>query len=51
MLQNAQTFLGSAPWVAVLPGVMIFVTVLCFYTIGDSLRAALTPQSTVTPSE
>ena len=51
MLQNAQTFLGSAPWVAVLPGVMIFVIVLCFYTIGDSLRAALTPQSTATLQE
>jgi peptide/nickel transport system permease protein len=44
MLQSAQSFLGPAPWVAVFPGAMIFVTVLCFYTIGDFLRAALSPE-------
>jgi peptide/nickel transport system permease protein len=41
MLQNAQVFLRSSPIVAVAPGVMIFVTCLCFNFIGDGLRKSL----------
>jgi peptide/nickel transport system permease protein len=40
LLQSAQTHLGSAPWMALFPGAMIFLTMLAFYTIGDALRAA-----------
>jgi peptide/nickel transport system permease protein len=39
LLQSAQTNLASAPWMALFPGAMIFLTMLCFYTIGDALRA------------
>ncbi|MFQ5510522.1 MAG: ABC transporter permease [Candidatus Krumholzibacteriia bacterium] len=45
MLQSAQSFLGTAPWVAIFPGSMIFMTVLCVYVVGDFLRAALGPDA------
>lgn len=41
MLQNAQTFLRTSPLVAAAPGLMIFITCLCFNLIGDGLRRAL----------
>ena len=41
MLTHAQSYLGSAPWLAIFPGVMILVTVLACYSLGDSLRRAL----------
>lgn len=44
MLQNAQDFILTSPWLAVYPGVMIFVTVLCFNFLGDGLRDALDPR-------
>jgi len=44
MLQNAQDFIWTTPWLAVWPGVMIFFTVLCFNFFGDGLRDALDPR-------
>ncbi len=44
MLQNAQDFILSAPRLAVYPGLMIFLTVLCFNFLGDGLRDALDPR-------
>jgi peptide/nickel transport system permease protein len=44
MLQNAQDFILSASRLAVYPGVMIFLTVLCFNFLGDGLRDALDPR-------
>lgn len=44
MLQNAQDFIWTAPWLAVWPGAMIFLTVLCFNFLGDGLRDALDPR-------
>ena len=44
MLQNAQDFLLTAPRLAVYPGLMIFLTVLCFNFLGDGLRDALDPR-------
>ncbi len=44
MLQNAQDFILSAPGLAVYPGAMIFLTVLCFNFLGDGLRDALDPR-------
>ena len=41
MLQNAQAFLRTAPLAAAAPGLMIFITCLCFNSIGDGLRRAL----------
>jgi peptide/nickel transport system permease protein len=45
MLNTAQRFLSSAPWMAVFPGLAIFVTVLSFNLLGDGLRDALDPRT------
>jgi peptide/nickel transport system permease protein len=44
MLNAAQRFLVNAPWMAVWPGVAIFLTVLSFNLLGDGLRDALDPR-------
>jgi peptide/nickel transport system permease protein len=44
MLNTAQRFLTQAPWMAIFPGVAIFVTVLSFNLFGDGLRDALDPR-------
>jgi peptide/nickel transport system permease protein len=44
MLQNAQGFLRRAWWMAVFPGVAIFVAVLAFNIFGDGLNDALNPR-------
>jgi len=46
MLNNAQTYVFSAPWAAVFPGIMITLTVLSFNFAGDGLRDALDPRLT-----
>ena len=45
MLNSAQRFLVSAPWMAVWPGLAIFLTVISFNLVGDGLRDALDPRS------
>jgi len=44
MLNSAQRFLINAPWMAVWPGLAIFLTVLSFNLLGDGLRDALDPR-------
>ena len=44
MLNSAQRFLTQAPWMAVFPGLAIFLTVLAFNLFGDGLRDALDPR-------
>lgn len=44
MLQNAQEYLWTAPWLALYPGFCIFITVLAFNLLGDGLRDALDPR-------
>jgi peptide/nickel transport system permease protein len=41
MLDNAQSYLTNAPWLAIVPGVAITLTVTSFNFIGDGLRDAL----------
>ncbi|MBC7672234.1 MAG: ABC transporter permease, partial [Polaromonas sp.] len=36
MLYQAQTTMGSEPWLGIFPGAFIFATVLCCNTIGDA---------------
>lgn len=43
MLTNSQTFFRRAPHLVVMPGLMIVMTVLCLYVIGDGIRDALDP--------
>ena len=44
MLNTAKNYLENAPWMAVWPGVSIFVLVLSFNLVGDGLRDALDPR-------
>jgi peptide/nickel transport system permease protein len=45
MLNAAQRFLTQAPWMAIWPGLAIFLSVLSFNLVGDGLRDALDPRS------
>jgi peptide/nickel transport system permease protein len=44
MLNAAQRFLTNAPWMALWPGLGIFLVVLSFNLVGDGLRDALDPR-------
>jgi peptide/nickel transport system permease protein len=44
MLNVAQAYLGRAPWLALWPGLAIFVTVLSLNLVGDGLREVLDPR-------
>lgn len=43
MLNEGRTYLETAPWISVFPGLAIMVTVLAFNLIGDGLRDVLDP--------
>jgi peptide/nickel transport system permease protein len=45
MLTGAQETIWSAPMLAVWPGLLIFVTVICFNLLGDGLQDALDPRT------
>jgi peptide/nickel transport system permease protein len=44
MLTNAQNYVISAPFLAIFPGLLILITVLCVNLLGDGLRDALDPK-------
>ncbi len=44
MLNVAKNFLEQAPWMALWPGIAIFLVVLGFNLLGDGLRDALDPR-------
>jgi peptide/nickel transport system permease protein len=46
ILQFAQSHLRTAPWIAIFPGMMIFITVISVNFVGDGLRDALDPYKT-----
>jgi peptide/nickel transport system permease protein len=46
LLYDAQNFLDLAPYWAIFPGLLIFLTVLSINYIGDGLRDALDPRKT-----
>lgn len=43
LLNNAQEHLTQYPWLAIFPGLMIFLTIISVNYIGDGLRDALDP--------
>lgn len=45
MLSEGRAYMQSAPWLMVFPGLAIFVTVVVFNMLGDSLRDILDPKS------
>ena len=44
MLNVARGYLATAPWLALFPGIALFVTVLSFSLVGEGLRAAMDPR-------
>lgn len=44
MLETGYRYLEVAPWISIVPGAAIFMTVLGFNLIGDGLRAAIDPR-------
>ncbi len=45
MLNEGRTYLETAPWISVFPGVAIMTAVLAFNLIGDGLRDILDPNA------
>lgn len=45
MINEGRTFLESAPWISVFPGIAIIGAVLAFNLLGDGLRDVLDPRS------
>ncbi len=43
IIQDAQSYYRSAPWLVIFPGLAIMVTVFAFNLLGDGLRDALDP--------
>lgn len=43
MLSDSQSFFRKAPHLVIAPGLLISITVLCLYVIGDGFRDALDP--------
>jgi len=43
LLNEAQSYMNDAPWMAIFPGVTIAVIVFAFNVLGDGLRDALDP--------
>lgn len=44
MLNSAQGYIAQAPYLAIFPGLLIFLTVLSFNILGDILRVAFEPK-------
>lgn len=44
MLKEAQSYMQSAPWYAIAPGLFILLTVLGFNMLGDGMRTFLDPR-------
>jgi peptide/nickel transport system permease protein len=43
MIQQAQSYYRSAPWLVIFPGLAIMLTVFAFNLLGDGLRDAIDP--------
>jgi len=44
MLMDSQAYLIDAPWMAVIPGLLILITVLSLYFVGEGLREEFSPR-------
>ncbi len=45
MINDGRAALGAAPWVSLLPGIAIMITVIAFNLVGDGLRDWLDPKN------
>ena len=46
MISNGRTYITSAPWVIIVPGVALMITVLAFNFMGDGIRDIFDPKNT-----
>lgn len=46
MISNGREFLTLYPWIALVPGIALMITVLAFNFLGDGLRDVLDPKQT-----
>jgi peptide/nickel transport system permease protein len=44
MLMDSQSYLIDAPWMAIIPGIIIVLAVLSLYFVGEALRSAINPK-------
>ncbi len=51
LLSNAQEHLVQYPWLAIFPGLLIFLTIISINYIGDGLRDALDPYKVINKIE
>src|SRR5262245_17810368 len=47
MIADGEDRIATAPWLAIIPGIMIVLTVLSLNVFGDGLRDALDPRAKV----
>ena len=47
LLQSSQQYLQMAPYMAVLPGILIILTIFSFNKMGDILRVFIEPKTAV----
>jgi peptide/nickel transport system permease protein len=45
MLQEGRTYLETAPWMSIFPGLAIVAAVLAFNLLGDGIRDVLDPRT------
>jgi len=45
MLFNAQELIYQAPYLAIIPGLLIFLVTISFNFVGDGLQDAIDPKS------
>lgn len=43
MISSAKTFMFDAPYLIIIPGIAVIITVICFNILGDKLRDILDP--------
>ena len=44
MISNGKAYLTNAPWISIVPGLAVVLTVLTFFLIGDGLNRVIAPK-------
>ena len=44
MISNGKQLMVKAPWISVVPGIAVVITVLTFFLIGDGLNRVIAPK-------
>ncbi len=45
MISNGKAYLTKCPWISVIPGVAVVITVMAFFLIGDGLNRVISPKT------